>query len=70
MLYPHNSCFDQGRRIQHDLLTITQPLSMKMSMGKARLTTVMPSSKEEKLRQKLQLHDELEQWPRRVKAAS
>jgi hypothetical protein len=43
---------------------------MKMSMGKARLTIVMLSSKEEKLYQKLQLRDELDQWPRRGKAAS
>jgi hypothetical protein len=69
-LYPHNSCFDRGRRIMHDLLTITQPLLTKMSMGKARLTFVMLSSKEEKLCQKLQLRDELDQWPRRGKAAS
>jgi hypothetical protein len=69
-LYPRNSCFDRGRRIQHDLLMITQPVSTKMSMGKARLTIVMLSSKEENLRQKLQLHDELDQWPRRGKATS
>jgi zona occludens toxin (predicted ATPase) len=36
-LYPHNSCFDRGRRIQHDLLMITQPLSMKMLMGKGKV---------------------------------
>jgi hypothetical protein len=36
-LYPHNSCFDRGRRIRHDLLTITQPLSTKMSMGKGKV---------------------------------
>jgi hypothetical protein len=65
-----SSCFDQGRRIQHDLLMMTQPLSTKMSMGKARLTIVMLSSKEEKLHQKLQLCDELDQWTRRGKAAS
>jgi hypothetical protein len=69
-LYPRSSYFDQGRTIRHDLLTITQLLSTKMSMGKARLTIVMLSSKEEKLRQKLQLRDELDQWPRRGKAAS
>jgi hypothetical protein len=48
----------------------TQPLAKKMSMGKARLTIVMPSSKGEKLHQKMQLRDELDQWPRRCKAAS
>jgi hypothetical protein len=69
-LYPRNSCFDRGRRIRHDLLTITQPLLPKMSMGKARLAIVMLSSQEEKLCQKLQLRDELDQWPRRGKAAS
>jgi hypothetical protein len=69
-LYPRNSCFDRGRRIRHDSLTITQPLSTKMSMGKARLTFVLLSSKEEKLHQKLQLRDEIDQWPRRGKAAS
>jgi hypothetical protein len=69
-LYPRSSCFDQGMRIQHDLLTITQPPSTKMSMGKARLTIVMLSLKEEKLCQKLQFCDELDQWPRRGKAPS
>jgi hypothetical protein len=69
-LYPRSSCFDLGRRIRHDLLTITQPLLTKMSMRKARLTIVVLSSKEEKLCQKLQLRDELDQWPRRGKAAS
>jgi hypothetical protein len=37
MLYPRNSCFDRGRRIRHDLLTITPPLSTKMSMGKGKV---------------------------------
>jgi hypothetical protein len=69
-LYPHNSYWDRGRRIRHDLLTITQPLSTKISMGKARLTIVMLSLNEEKLCQKLQLRDELDQWPRRDTAAS
>jgi predicted type IV restriction endonuclease len=69
-LYLRNSCFDRGRRIRHDLLTITQPVLMKMSMGKARLTIVLLCLKEEKLRRKLQLCDELDQWPRRGKAAS
>jgi hypothetical protein len=41
-----------------------------MSMGKARLTFVMLSSKEEKFHQKPQLRDELDQWPRRDKATS
>jgi hypothetical protein len=36
-LYPHNSCFDRGRRIQYDLLTIIQPLLTKMSMGKGKV---------------------------------
>jgi hypothetical protein len=31
---------------------------------------VMPSSKGEKLHQKVQLRDELDQWPRRCKAIS
>jgi hypothetical protein len=48
----------------------TQPLAKKISMGKARLTIVMLSSKGEKLHQKMQLHDKLDQWPRRCKAAS
>jgi hypothetical protein len=67
-LYPCNSYFDRGR-IRHDLLTTTQPLSTKMSMGKARLTIVLLRSKKEKLHQKLQICDELDQY-RRGKAAS
>jgi hypothetical protein len=37
---------------------------------KARLMIVMPSSKGKKIHQKGQLRYELDQWPRRCKAAS
>jgi hypothetical protein len=37
---------------------------------KARLMIVMPSSKGKKIHQKRQLRYELDQWPRRCKAAS
>jgi hypothetical protein len=53
-----------------NLLTITQALTKKMPIGKARLTIVIPSSKEKKIRQKGQLCYELDQGPRRCKAAS
>jgi hypothetical protein len=62
--------FDRGRKICQDLMMITQPLAKKMSMGKARLMIVMPSSEGEKLCQKMQLCDELDLWLRRCKAAS
>jgi hypothetical protein len=53
-----------------NLMMITQPLTKKMPIREARLTIVMPSSKGKKICQKGQLHYELDQWPRRYKAAS
>jgi hypothetical protein len=49
--------FDRGRKIWQDLMTITQPLVKRMSMGKAKLMIIMQSSKGEKLHQKMQLGD-------------
>jgi hypothetical protein len=53
-----------------NLMTIIQSLTKKMSIGKARLTIVMPSLKGKKICQKGQLCYELDQEPMRCKATS
>jgi hypothetical protein len=60
----------EGEKMWWNLMTITQPLTKKMPIGKARLTIIMPSLKGKKIHQKGQLYYELDQEPRRCKAAS
>jgi hypothetical protein len=52
--------FDRGRGgLWRNLMMITQPLTKKMTIGRARLMIVMPSSKGKKIYQKGQLHSSL-----------
>jgi hypothetical protein len=44
--------FDRERKMWQNLMMITQPLTKKMSIEKARLMIVMPSSKGKKIHQK------------------